>query len=90
VLALLREHRQRNGKTPLSVIRPVPTRWTAYYLAYSRLLTLQKTIQLVAKEDDDKDDKDRQMRTGTGASKRKADSMMDIIENPLFWRNLTR
>jgi len=35
----------------MSVIRPVPTQWTTYYLAYSRLLNLRHTLENVVKDD---------------------------------------
>lgn len=64
ILGLIREALQRAGKIPLSVIRPVPTRWTAFYLAYRRLLDLRVALEAVISADALLDPKDQHIVSG--------------------------
>jgi hypothetical protein len=61
LLGLIREEMESRKLQPLSVIRPVLTRWTAFYLAYTRLLKLQRPIDNVIEDDAHKAEQDRQV-----------------------------
>ena len=47
ILARIEDFLKSQGRQPMGVIRPVPTRWTAFYLAYQRLLELRKTLEFL-------------------------------------------
>ena len=86
VLALMRdiqERMPRDGITQvLSVIRPVATRWTAFFLAYMRLLQLLWVLQLLVQLYRNR------LLSGKAASRRKAQEMIVIIERLEFWHGL--
>lgn len=76
---------------PLSVIRPVPTRWTAYYLAYRHLLDLRETLELIIVLDAQKAPQDRQVVPEKDRQAReKAQKMVVLAKNPVFWQSLAR
>ena len=83
-----------NSKPELSVIRPVPTRWTAYYLAYRRLLDLRPTLELIVISDANKQPADRQIipadRSADRSTREKAEKMVAIIKSGVFWQSLVR
>lgn len=68
----------------LTVIRPVVTRWTAYFLAYQRLLELYWVLQILLQNNRDR------LTAGNAATRRKAEEMIKIIETAAFWQGLTR
>lgn len=91
-MGLIRDALSSRGRRPLSVIRPVPTRWTAYYLAYRRLLDLKTTLELIIAEDASKDPVDRQVipEQGDRAAREKAVKMVDLIRRADFWQSISR
>lgn len=90
VLALLREIQLDSGKSPLSVIRAVLTRWTAHYLAYCRLLDLRLSLQTLVLKDSMRPSNDRQLVTGDRKAKAKAKAMLKIINDTNFWSAIQR
>lgn len=92
ILGLIKTALTSRGKNPLSVIRPVPTRWTAYYLAYRRLLDLRTTLEFIVVDDANKQLSERQVIPATQdrAAREKASRMVEIIKSPLFWNSLAR
>lgn len=92
LLGLIKSALAANSKPSLSVIRPVPTRWTAYYLAYRRLLDLRSTLELIVIADANKQPADRQViqPSADRASREKAAKMVEIIKSELFWPSLVR
>ena len=72
------------------MIRPVLTRWTAYYLAYERLLVLREVLECIVISDEHKAESEKQVITGSREARKEAKKMVDIIRNPLFWYNLLR
>ncbi|KZT31206.1 hypothetical protein SISSUDRAFT_970170, partial [Sistotremastrum suecicum HHB10207 ss-3] len=90
ILGLIREECKRNGRAPLGVIRPVPTRWTAFHLAYKRLLTLRKLLINIINADSLKHRDERQVIQGTAAGKKKAREMVALMKDATFWVSLTR
>ncbi|PPQ94510.1 hypothetical protein CVT25_014164 [Psilocybe cyanescens] len=75
---------------PLSVICPVPTHWTAFYLAYTRLLKLQRPIDNVIEDDACKPVQDQQViQPAHGRSTHeKAVKMVEILKDQSFWVSL--
>jgi hypothetical protein len=82
----------RNGKTALTVIRAVLTRWTAHYLAFKRLLELQHPLRALVNNDAmaPPDQLILNPLSGTVANRRKAHEMIAIIEDSGFWHSLAR
>ncbi|KAF8173673.1 hypothetical protein BJ912DRAFT_1065043 [Pholiota molesta] len=68
----------------LSVIRPVVTRWTAFYLAYTRLLELRWVLDLLIRNNSDR------LLVGPTATRRKGEEMISIFQDNTFWIGLTR
>lgn len=89
ILALLREKCRELRVNSASVIRAVITRWTAHYLAYRRLLDLRKPLQSVVLDDSCRPLNESVFVKGPTASKNKAKTMISIINNDQFWRQLT-
>ncbi len=91
-MGLIRDALSSRNRPPLSVIRPVPTRWTAYYLAYRRLLDLRTTLNLIVAEDASKNPADRQVIPAQGerAAREKAAKMVDLINSATFWQSIAR
>ncbi|KAI0075642.1 hypothetical protein K474DRAFT_1599424, partial [Panus rudis PR-1116 ss-1] len=89
VLGLLRNIQtelSQGTRKILSVIRAVLTRWTSHFLAYRRLLELQRFLIILV-------DKDAALPTssiitGNAAARNKARSMIALIRNGLFWHSL--
>lgn len=92
ILARLRDIQCRYGKSPITVIRAVLTRWTAHYLAFRRLLELKLFIQALVSEDAmaPEDQKILTPQGSSTANKRKAREMVVIIEDGRFWHSLAR
>ncbi|KAF5353370.1 hypothetical protein D9756_007868 [Leucocoprinus leucothites] len=88
LLGLIQEEQIRQNKRPTTIIRPVLTRWTAHLHAYERLLDTEGVLTAVVATEMGKADADRLFVTGSGKSKEKAISMINIIQNPIFWLNL--
>jgi hypothetical protein len=90
ILGLLRQIQTRlNPKSPpLTVIRPVLTRWTSRYLAYCRLLQLRTSIQAMLEQDDALCSS--QIITGTGSAKVKATETITCLRDEGFWIAIKR
>lgn len=92
VLAQLKDVQLKSGKPVRTVIRAVLTRWTAHYLAFSRLLELQYPLKALVSRDAMAAPNDQILipTSGTSASKNKAAQMVNLIENGSFWHALAR
>ncbi|KAF4622376.1 hypothetical protein D9613_009287 [Agrocybe pediades] len=92
LLGLIREELTRRNKPALSVIRPVPTRWTAYYLAYNRLLLLRKPLENIVEDDESRPPRERHViqPSHDTSTREKATRMVSIIKNETFWHAITR
>ncbi|KAK0501978.1 hypothetical protein EDD18DRAFT_1065782 [Armillaria luteobubalina] len=90
LLALIREVQKEKGLRVITVIRAVITRWTAHYLAYRHLLELQSTLKFLAAEDEMLSPKEKRVVTGDVKAWRRANMMLGIINDPLFWCSLAR
>jgi hypothetical protein len=92
ILAQLREIQTQSGQRARSVIRAVLTRWTAHYLAFSRLLELQHPLKVLVIQDAmaEPDKKVLVPSSGSKANKQKAKDMVAIIEDGAFWHALAR
>lgn len=81
------------GKLPYAVLRAVLTRWTAHYNAYRRLLDLYIPLKLLtdhdAKYPGSQNERERIMITGNKKAQEKAEKMVKIIRDPVFWHKLT-
>ncbi|KAF5350685.1 hypothetical protein D9756_008505 [Leucocoprinus leucothites] len=88
LLGLIQEEQIRQNKRPTTIIRPVLTHWTAHLRAYERLLDTEGVLTAVVATEMGKADADRLFVTGSGKSKEKVISMINIIRNPIFWLNL--
>lgn len=90
VLGLIRDTAKKYNHKFFSIIRPVPTRWTAYYLAYNRLLDLKTTLELVVTEDAMHTDDQKLLIPISGDSKahKKAREMVGLLKEDLFWEAL--
>lgn len=81
------------GKLPYAVLRAVLTRWTAHYNAYQRLLDLYIPLKLLADHDarypGPENERQRIFITGNKKAQQKAEAMVKIIRDSLFWHKLT-
>lgn len=76
--------------TGLVVIRPVETRWTSRCLAYRRLLDVHEGLKVVFAGDHYRLPQDRVIFQGDSKAIARANAMADIVNNGLFWQNLTK
>ncbi|KAI9457355.1 ribonuclease H-like domain-containing protein [Lactarius psammicola] len=91
LIGLIKAALVSHGRRALSVIWPVPTRWTAYYLAYRRLLDLRSTLEFIIADDAQKAPEEQQIiPLRDRAAREKAQKMVAIIKNPSFWLALAR
>ena len=92
ILVQLKEVQVQSGNHVRAVIRAVLTRWTAHYLAFSRLLELQHPLKVLVSHDAmaAPDKKILVPSGGSAANKRKAREMIATIEDPVFWHSLAR
>ena len=90
VLASLRELQLEANQPALTVIRAVLTRWTAHYLAYSRLLALEPHLKALVSKDLIKGEQNSQLIIGDARSKAKAREAISIIidHGNTFWNGL--
>jgi hypothetical protein len=92
VLALISEACKSLGgeTTGSSVIRAVITRWTAHYLAYSRLIALRPALTMVVTNDVARVQMNfgSKLVTGNPAARAKAERMVEAITNQEFWESL--
>jgi hypothetical protein len=65
-------------------------RWTAHYLAYCRLLELRLTLQQIVAMDQQKAENKQLIITGDCKAIDKAKTMVNIIDDPLFWFQVAR
>ena len=68
----------------IAPIRPVITRWTAFYLAYCRLLELKWVLDLLLQNNKDR------LLAGNAATRRKAQEVIGILTTSTFWTGLLR
>ena len=80
-----------DGNIPSSVIRAVITRWTAHYLAYSRLINLRPALMVITTNNSARVQSrlGSHIITGNVATKNKAERMIAAIVDPRFWSSLT-
>lgn len=90
IIGLIKEECIRQNMRPLSIIRPVETRWTSYLIAGQRLKELEPIIKIVLLSDARKADKDKIIITGTRAQKEKANKIANTLNNPDFWATVNR
>lgn len=92
VLGLIRDELVHRNMRPMSVIRPVPTQWTAYYLAYSRLLVLKLSIINVFEDDARKPPVERLViqPAHDRSTREKAQRMVKLANNQFLWTSLER
>ena len=91
VLALIREIQASLLKKPaVSVLRIILTRWTAHLLAYCRLLELRQTLQIIAIQEENRQDDQKLIIKGEQEAKEKARKMMKLIQNEVFWHSIAR
>jgi hypothetical protein len=57
-------------------------------MGYRCLLQLQSSLRSLAYGDDDKPEKEKVMVTGDAKAKAKAQEMIEIIHNGVFWHKL--
>ena len=90
VLALLRNVQLhiRPNHPPLSIIRAVLTRWTAHYLAYSRLLSVRSALETLIAEDEVL--AESQIITGDRVARERSTAMVSIVGDSSFWYGLAR
>lgn len=90
IIGLIKEECVRQDMRPLSIIRPVETRWTSYLIATQRLRELEPIIKIVLLSDARKIDKDKMIITGTRVQKEKATKIANTLNNPAFWGTVNR
>ncbi|KAH7921717.1 hypothetical protein BV22DRAFT_1018819, partial [Leucogyrophana mollusca] len=90
VLALVREAQLAAENEAVAVIRAVLTRWTAHYLAYSRLLKLRQALVAVVSAEELRAHDKKKILTGDSRSKKQAIKMMARINDKPFWRGIIR
>lgn len=86
-LDLLRQQQRLNSEHILSLILPCVTRWTAHYLAISRLLKVSKAVKTCCFV---YTDKVLDCAANTLEAKAKAQEIVDTVSNNRFWENLTK
>lgn len=77
----------RRSDKVLTVIRPVATRWTAYFLAYQRLINLLWVLRTMAQHPVYRD---RMLAGKTASVRAKNAEMVAAIESSEFGVNLTK
>lgn len=77
----------RGADKVLTVIRPVATRWTAYFLAYQRLIQLLWVLRIMAQQPEYRD---RMIAAKTASARAKNAEMVQAIESIEFGVNLTK
>ena len=90
ILAQVREVQGQSGQHPRSVICAILTRWTAHYLAFSRLLELQHPLKVLVNQDAmaEPDKKILVPSSRSKVNKQKVRDMVAIIEDGAFWHTL--
>lgn len=74
--------------TGLSVLRPFPTRWTAYFLSFDRILIVRPYLSAAIASDAIKPQDEKIVIQGDAKAKAKATKMVAIASNSLFWNKL--
>ncbi|KAH9988278.1 hypothetical protein BJV74DRAFT_796328 [Russula compacta] len=90
VLALLCDAQIEASGEAKAVIHAVLTRWMAHYMPYRQLLELQPILTSQVYLDDTWPDSSKQLITGDRDVVKKAQEMVVIIKNPLFWHGIAR
>ncbi|KIY49894.1 hypothetical protein FISHEDRAFT_31177, partial [Fistulina hepatica ATCC 64428] len=92
VLARIRELCTELGKKPLAVLNAVITRWTAHYVAYSRLLELHDVLAVLVAKDEAMVPENRFLipKKGKRDAKLKAARMVGILKSSVFWHTITQ
>lgn len=86
-LGILKEQQQSTLGKVFALFLPVLTRWTSHYLSACRLLEVEQQIRMICLT------KRHELVLSGGAKreeKEKAESIMKIIEQPDFWKDLKR
>ena len=89
-LARLRAVQAEHGKTAVTVIRAVKTRWTSHYLAIKRLLELQSALKTILAEDELRGVSTFMAGLKKKESKIKARRMIALMQDGTFWHSLNR
>jgi hypothetical protein len=89
-LALLRQAQFQAKGEAASVLRAVLTRWTAHFLAYSRLLDLRASLTSIVYADEARPNPQKLIMTGDAKAKAKAKLMIEVIKDQQFWVALAR
>lgn len=79
-----------NGGEGHSVLRAVLTRWTAHYLAYTRLYNLRLPLEALITSDPTLPEKERCVIFGDEKAQEKARHMVTVVQDPLFWPAIDR
>ncbi|KAF9041598.1 ribonuclease H-like domain-containing protein [Panaeolus papilionaceus] len=84
------KYRESRNKQLLSVIRPVPTRWTAFFLAYRCLLELRPTLLDIFQDQRNDNPEIAALIPRDRAGREKAEAMIKLMDDALFWHALAR
>ncbi|KAF9037773.1 ribonuclease H-like domain-containing protein [Panaeolus papilionaceus] len=90
LIGLIKKYRESRNKQPLSVIWPVPTRWTAFFLAYRRLLELRPTLLDIFQDQRNDNPEIAALIPRDRAGREKAEAMIKLMDDALFWHALAR
>ena len=85
-LSLLRIQQEKHYGKVLMLIRPPVTRWTACYLTVNRILEIENALRVCAFINS------QQLIACGGterAQKDKAEELVNELQSPTFWQNLT-
>ena len=88
LLALIREEQLKTSGVTAAVIRAVLTRWATHLRAYERLLSLRNVLRSVAITDSNRPES--LIVIGDRAAKAKAQKMLALIDDSVFWQSLAR
>ncbi|KAF9041599.1 ribonuclease H-like domain-containing protein [Panaeolus papilionaceus] len=90
LIGLIKKYRESRNKQLLSVIRPVPTRWTAFFLAYRCLLELRPTLLDIFQDQRNDNPEIAALIPRDRAGREKAEAMIKLMDDALFWHALAR
>lgn len=90
VLGLIKQIATQRSEAALSIMRAVPTRWTAFHLAFRRLLRLQPSILAAVNEDESRIATQRLIIQGDSRSKARAKAMVELTRSQALWSGLSK
>ncbi|KAI5983696.1 hypothetical protein EDD15DRAFT_2201843 [Pisolithus albus] len=92
VQTFLTTTKKATSRKVLGVIRAVITHWTAHYLAYHQLLDLLFALQILTRHERERKTggSEQHIIVGDAVSCRKAEEMLAVIEDSLFWHTLEK